>query len=152
MKYMVKTASLLAALSLLAGCGTSASQSAVSETQETETKTEEQETVTEETPETEEKNVLVIYFSRTGEQYEVGEIDKGNTAIVAEMIAEETGADMYEILPKEDYYPYTYDELTDVALQEQNEGARPEYRDDVPDLSQYQTIFIGSPVRRARRA
>ena len=85
---MVKTASLLAALSLLAGCGTSASQSAVSETQETETKTEEQET-----PETEEKNVLVIYFSRTGEQYEVGEIDKGNTAIVAEMIAEETGAD-----------------------------------------------------------
>ena len=146
MKYMVKTASLLAALSLLAGCGTSASQSAVSETQETETKTEEQETVTEETPETEEKNVLVIYFSRTGEQYEVGEIDKGNTAIVAEMIAEETGADMYEILPKEDYYPYTYDELTDVALQEQNEGARPEYRDDVPDLSQYQTIFIGSPV------
>ena len=65
---------------------------------------------------------------------------------MAEMIAEETGADMYEILPKEDYYPYTYDELTDVALQEQNEGARPEYRDDVPDLSQYQTIFIGSPV------
>ena len=33
-------------------------------------------------------NTLVLYFSRTGEQYVVGVIDKGNTAIVAEMIAE----------------------------------------------------------------
>ena len=32
--------------------------------------------------------LLVVYFSRTGEQYNVGTIDKGNTAIVAEMIAE----------------------------------------------------------------
>ena len=31
---------------------------------------------------------LVVYFSRTGEQYTVGVIDKGNTAIVAEMIAD----------------------------------------------------------------
>ena len=52
-------------------------------------------------------DVLVVYFSRTGEQYNVGEIDKGNTVIVAEMIAEETGADVFEILPEEDYYPYT---------------------------------------------
>ena len=59
--------------------------------------------------------ILVIYFSRTGEQYTVGVIDKGNTAIVAEMIAEETGAELFEVLPEEDYYPYTYNELTDVA-------------------------------------
>ena len=39
---------------------------------------------------------LVVYFSRTGEQYTVGVIDKGNTAIVAEMIAEQTGADLFE--------------------------------------------------------
>ena len=38
-------------------------------------------------------DTLVLYFSRTGEQYVVGVIDKGNTAIVAEMIAEQTGAD-----------------------------------------------------------
>ena len=37
-------------------------------------------------------DILVVYFSRTGEQYNVGEIDKGNTAIIAEMIADETGA------------------------------------------------------------
>ena len=90
--------------------------------------------------------VLVVYFSRTGEQYNVGVIDKGNTAIVAEMIAEKTGADMFEILPEKDYYPYTYMELTDVAKKEQNENARPAYAGEAPDLSQYDTVFIGAPV------
>lgn len=91
-------------------------------------------------------SILVVYFSRTGEQYSVGVIDKGNTAIVAEMIAEETGADLFEILPQEDYYPYTYNELTDVAKQEQNENARPAYQGNVPDLSYYDTIYVGAPV------
>ena len=91
-------------------------------------------------------NVLVVYFSRTGEQYNVGMIDKGNTAIVAEMIVERTGGDSFEILPEEDYYPYTYDELTDVAKREQNENARPAYAGEAPDLTQYSTIFIGAPV------
>ena len=35
---------------------------------------------------------LVVYFSRTGEQYSVGNITKGNTAFVAEEIAAQTGA------------------------------------------------------------
>lgn len=89
---------------------------------------------------------LVVYFSRAGEQYTVGVIEKGNTAIVAEMIAEETGADLFEVLPQEDYYPYTYDALLDVARQEQNDNARPAYQGTVPDLSAYSTVFIGAPV------
>ena len=91
-------------------------------------------------------DILVVYFSRTGEQYGVGVIDEGNTAIVAKMIAETTGADTFEILPTDDHYPMTYDELTDVAKREQNENARPSYAGEVPDLSQYSTIFIGAPV------
>jgi len=91
-------------------------------------------------------DVLVIYFSRTGEQYTVGVIEKGNTAIVAEMIAEETGADLFEVLPEDDHYPMTYDALTDVAKQEQKDEARPAYSGDLPDLSSYSTIFIGAPV------
>ena len=91
-------------------------------------------------------DILVVYFSRTGEQYNVGVIDKGNTAIVAEMIIDATGADSFEILPKDDYYPYTYDELTDIAKREQNENARPAYAGEIPDLSRYSTIFIGAPV------
>lgn len=90
--------------------------------------------------------ILVVYFSRTGEQYTVGVIDHGNTAIVAEMIADETGADLFEILPEDDHYPMTYAELTDVAKKEQNENTRPAYAGEVPDLSRYDTVFIGAPV------
>ena len=36
--------------------------------------------------------ILVAYFSHTGENYNVGVIEKGNTHIIADMIAEETGA------------------------------------------------------------
>ena len=90
--------------------------------------------------------VLVIYFSRTGEQYTVGVIDKGNTAIVAEMIAEQTGGDLFEVIPADGHYPMTYDELTDVAKREQNEKARPAYTGSLPDLAQYDTVFIGAPV------
>ncbi len=96
--------------------------------------------------ETPKSRILVIYFSRTGEQYTVGVIDHGNTAIVAEMIAEKTGADLFEILPEEDHYPKTYKELTDVAKKEQNDKARPAYAGDLPDLSNYDTVFIGAPV------
>ena len=62
--------------------------------------------------------ILVVYFSRTGEQYTVGVINKGNTAIAAEAIAEKTGADLFEIIPEDDHYPMTYKELTDVAKRE----------------------------------
>ena len=93
-----------------------------------------------------ESKALVIYFSGTGEQYTVGVIDKGNTAIVAEMIAEATGADLFEVMPADDHYPMTYAELTDVAKKEQNDNARPAYSGELPDLSKYDTIFIGAPV------
>lgn len=101
---------------------------------------------TEAEPAAAKSSILVVYFSRTGEQYNVGVIDKGNTAIVAEIIAGETGADLFEVLPADDYYPMTYDELTDVAKKEQNENARPAYVGELPDLSQYDTVFIGAPV------
>lgn len=90
--------------------------------------------------------ILVVFFSRTGEQYTVGVIDKGNTAIVAEMIADETGADLFEVIPVDDHYPMTYKELTDVAMEEKTEGARPSYKGGMPDLSAYDTVFIGAPV------
>ena len=91
-------------------------------------------------------DTLVIYFSRTGEQYVVGEIEKGNTAIVAEMIAEQTGAELFEVLPADDHYPMTYDALTDVAKQEQRDKARPACSSELPDRDSFSTIFIGAPV------
>lgn len=90
--------------------------------------------------------VLVVYFSRTGEQYNVGEITEGNTAAVAGMIADKTGADVFEIIPAENRYPRTYEELLEAAQKEKDENARPKYLGKGPDLSDYDTVFIGAPV------
>ena len=125
-----------------AGCGAEDQKSA---TEEQTSETEQAEESQANTASSDDK-ALVVYFSRTGEQYGVGVIDEGNTAIVAKMIAEQIGADTFEIVPADDHYPMTYDKLTDVAKQEQNDNARPAYAGDVPDLSQYDTIFIGAPV------
>ena len=148
---------ILAAVTLfaLAACGTTNEPATSGSTQSTpestaaknETSNSSAASETEQTTEQgAETKILVVYFSRTGEQYSVGNIDKGNTAIVAEMVAEKTGADLYEILPETDDYPYTYKELTDVAKKEQNEKARPKIKGNLPDVSKYDTVFIGAPV------
>ena len=157
MKRLKKYAALLLAVALilsLAACASSTNNTA-EEQRETVTENPIQPSNTQADERTEDESapdettagnsVLVVYFSRTGEQYEVGVIDKGNTAIVADMIIEATGADRFEIVPEEDY-PYTYDELIEIAKREQNEDARPAYAGEVPDLSLYDTIFIGAPV------
>ncbi len=137
---------LMALVVTAVSCGSGNSEDQAGSAEESTAEQQETTSDTEVAPGEGEGKALVVYFSRTGEQYKVGVIDKGNTAIVAEMIAEETGADMFEILPEEDSYPDTYDALTEVAKQEQNDNARPAYKGEVPDLSGYTTIFIGSPV------
>ena len=89
--------------------------------------------------------ILVAYFSRTGDNYEVGNIEKGNTAIVAEMVAEKTGGTLFEIKPVKEY-PAGYKECTEVAKQEQVENARPEIATKIENLQEYDTIFLGYPV------
>ena len=88
---------------------------------------------------------LVVYFSRTGEQYSVGNITKGNTAFVAEEIAAQTGADLFEIKLKNDAYPAAYKALTEVALTEKKQNARPEIAGGVANFADYETVFVGTP-------
>ena len=71
------------------------------------------------------KRVLVAFFSRTGENYEVGYIEKGNTHIVAEQIAALTKADAVFEIRTTAPYPVDYQEMTRVAKEEQAENARP---------------------------
>ena len=92
------------------------------------------------------KKVLVAYFSRTGEQYSVGNITEGNTAIIAKMIATKTNGDLFEIKVKNDNYPKGYTELTEYAKAEMNQNARPEIVGKVDNFEQYDTIFIGFPI------
>ena len=91
------------------------------------------------------EGVLVTYFSHAGENYNVGVVEEGNTAKLAKVIAEQTGADLFEIVPVVDY-PQSYDECLEVATAEQREGARPEYVSDVENWEQYDTVFIGYPI------
>lgn len=92
------------------------------------------------------KKVLVAYFSRTGEQYSVGNITEGNTAIIAKIIADKTNGDLFEIKVKNDNYPKGYTELTEYAKAEMNQNARPEIVGKVDNFEQYDTIFIGFPI------
>lgn len=91
------------------------------------------------------KRALVVYFSRADENYGVGYIEKGNTKILAEMIAEATGADTFEIKPVKPY-PKQYKAATEVAKTEKNENARPEIAGTMPDVSGYDVIFLGYPI------
>ncbi len=89
--------------------------------------------------------ILVAFFSRTDENYGVGYIEKGNTHIIADMIAEEVGADSFEIV-RVTPYPEEYDACTDEAQQEKNANARPELTATVNNFSDYDTIFLGYPI------
>lgn len=86
---------------------------------------------------------LVVYFSRADENYSVGNITEGNTKIIAQMIAESTGADTFEIVPKQKY-PAGYKACCDVAQKELRQKARPEIA-ATKDISGYDTIFVGYP-------
>ena len=78
-------------------------------------------------------SVLIAYFSWSG-----------NTEQVAQIIQQETGGDLFEIAPAT---PYTndYNELLDIAQQEQSDNARPELAGQVENWEQYDTIFVGYP-------
>ena len=89
-------------------------------------------------------NMLVAYFSLAGEQYGVGVIEEGNTSIIGHMIAEQTGADLFEIKAAVPY-PTSHSELLDVSRQEMASNARPEIADTVDNMDSYDTIFIGYP-------
>lgn len=76
---------------------------------------------------------LIAYFSWSG-----------NTEQMAQIIADETGGELFEIAPAT---PYTddYNALLDIAQQEQADAARPELAAQVEDWDSYDAIFVGYP-------
>jgi flavodoxin len=88
---------------------------------------------------------IVIFFSHAGDNYSVGNIEVGNTKIVADYISEIAGTDQFEIVTHK-YDGMAYTPLINLAKEEANNGELPPYEGDAPDLSQYDTVFIGGPV------
>ncbi len=106
--------------------------------------------------------VLVAYLSRAGENYNVGVtregsasaayagyIEKGNTAMMAAVIAELTGGDLFEITTVTPY-PEDYASMLQVAQEEIDTDARPALASHVENMADYDVIFIGYPIWHGR--
>ena len=141
---------------ILAGCSSN-SEEASSTTQEVETTVEaeteaessliaaeettsEEASAEEESTEGAEGKTLVVYFSATG-----------NTERVAEMIAETTGGDLFELEPAD---PYTDEDLN---YNDENSRVSQEYADEslrnvelvaatMEGFDEYENVFVGYPV------
>jgi flavodoxin len=90
---------------------------------------------------------IVIYFSRSGENYfggELKDIEKGNTEVIAEYIQEFTGADLFKVEPEVEY-PQDYMKCIDIAKKELEDDARPALRQTLESIDEYDTVYIGFP-------
>ena len=82
----------------------------------------------------EDADSLIVYFSRSG-----------STELLASKIQALSGADVIELVAKETYSS-DYGETVQRATQERNVKNTPELDVEMPDLSQYQSIYIGYPI------
>ena len=147
---MKRLFSLLTAVALavsLAACGSSASSAAATPAptaEATPVPTAEPAPADSEATDTAETTTngktLVVYYSATG-----------NTEHVAQLIADATGADLFEVEPAE---PYT---AADLNYSDKNSRVSREHDDEslrdvalvsteVPDWNSYDTVFIGYPI------
>ena len=92
-------------------------------------------------------NILIAYYSRKGQNYVNGAIKslvKGNTEIVAEFIQKAVGGELFEIDTVKNY-PVDYTECTEVAKVEIQQKARPELKNYLASIDDFDTIFLGFP-------
>ena len=90
---------------------------------------------------------LIIYYSRTGENYWNGSIKniaKGNTEIVAEFIQKAVGGDLFQV---DTVKPYADDYYVCIeeAKKELRENARPEIKAALASIAEYDNIFVCGP-------
>lgn len=87
---------------------------------------------------------LVVYYSRRGQNYAVGNIAEGNAEHIAKVIQRLTGADIYEIEPVNDYSK-DYMTCTEEAMAELRSQARPEYKNPLVSIDEYDLIYLCYP-------
>lgn len=134
---------------IVMGCAakdTEVTKVATKETEKSETEASNKETlaVTDETEVQEEvfvgsdSNVLVVYFSQTG-----------NTRELAEYAAEYCNADLFEIKAK---VPYTDEDIdyndkdSRTSIEQNDTSVRPEIRSVISDISQYNVVILAYPI------
>lgn len=104
------------------------------------------------------KKILITYFSvpedkknngvdgigGSSMQFLDGQL-VGNTQLMALMIQKKTGGDIFEIKPKIPY-PREHDTLVTQGNGERKRGFKPELDRTIPNLEEYDTIFVGYPI------
>ncbi len=96
--------------------------------------------------------VLLVYFSRAGENYYNGgrtELTVGNTEVLAGLIGQRIACDVYHIEPV-DPYPHDYDATVERNVHEQNADARPAIANPLATFAQYDIVLLGSPIWNVR--
>lgn len=82
----------------------------------------------------ENQRILIAYFSWGG-----------NTERTAKAIQSLVGGDLFRIVPVKEY-PKDYTKCVEVAKEEKAAKARPEIKGPLPDLKNYDVIFVGYPI------
>ncbi|WP_256755525.1 flavodoxin [Listeria monocytogenes] len=77
---------------------------------------------------------LIVYYSRTG-----------NTKVVAELIQEKLGGDLFQIETQEQR-PSNYRKEVEKNEEEQEDSLLPELKTKISNFNQYDRIFIGTPT------
>lgn len=68
----------------------------------------------------------------------------GNTGLIAEDIAKDTGGTLYSIKTEKAYSP-NYREAVAAGKAEQQQNARPALQGEVPNIKDYDVVFLGYP-------
>ncbi|MFV9067888.1 flavodoxin [Serratia fonticola] len=104
------------------------------------------------------RRILIVYFSQP-EDVKLDGVDGisgasilqknsvvlGSTQYVAQIIQKETGGDLFRIETVKPY-PRQHDPLLKYAEQEVKDGARPELKEKIPNLADYNQVFVGYPI------
>lgn len=153
---------------MLAGCGNSQTSQEQSPSSEQTSQSEENDTpksAEEETADSNEEQTdgkaLAAYFAYSENVGDTGgmELDaiasaslnedtnntEGNLQVMAQIIKEEKGADIFSILMT-DPYPIEYSEMLPIAIEQMQNEERPALQSKIENLENYDMIYLGVPV------
>lgn len=71
-------------------------------------------------------------------------ISPGNTAQIAQYIQDINGGDIFSIVAA-DFYPDNFEECLERVTRERNSNARPELKEYLKNINEYDVIFLGYP-------
>ncbi|WP_420892642.1 flavodoxin [Pectobacterium aquaticum] len=104
------------------------------------------------------QRILIVYFSQPEEMtsdsvdgfsgasvLQKNVPETGSTQYIAQLIQQQTQGSLFRIettIP----YPRQHDALLQFAEKEQQTKARPSFKTPLPDLSNYDTVYVGYPI------